>query len=321
MTRVLVYRAIGLGDFLTGVPALRALARAFPSAEVCLAAPAPLAPLASLTGAVRTFLPTAELEPPPWSGDPPDVAVDLHGRGPQSHRLLQALAPRRLIAFANPAVGVLGPRWRPDEHEVARWCRLLEESGIPADPGELDLAVPAAPPAVGAATVVHPGASAAGRRWPVDRFAAVAAQLSARGHSVVVTGVASEVAAARSVAVGAGLPDDRVLAGRLDLGDMAALVADARLVVCGDTGVGHLATAYRTPSVLLFGSMPPALWGPPAGRGEHRVIWHGEVADRPDENGQPHPAVLAITVEEVLAAVGEVERAGPQETARIRPQR
>src|SRR5687768_847662 len=321
MTRILVYRAIGLGDFLTGVPALRAVARAFPSAEICLAAPAPLAPLAPLTGAVRTFLPTGELAPPPWSGPPPALAVNLHGRGPQSHRLLQALRPRRLVAFANPDVGVLGPRWRPDEHEVARWCRLLEESGIPADPGDLDLAVPAVPPPVRAATVVHPGAAAPGRRWPVDRFAAVAAQLSARGHSVVVTGVPSEVSAARSVAVRAGLPDDRVLAGRLDLGDMAALVADARLVVCGDTGVGHLATAYRTPSVLLFGPMSPASWGPPAGRRAHRVIWHGELADRPARNGQPHPAVLAIPVAEVLAAVGEVDRAGPPAVARVRPQR
>ncbi len=318
MSRILVYRAIGLGDFLTAVPALRAVARAFPTAEVCLAAPAPLAPLALLTGAVRTFLPTAELAAPPWSGAPPGLVVNLHGRGPQSHRLLQALAPRRLVAFAHPDVGVVGPRWRPDEHEVARWCRLLEESGIPAAPDDLELAVPTAPPPVRAATVVHPGAAAPGRRWPVDRFAAVAAQLAEEGHSVVVTGVPSEVSAARSVAVRAGLPDDRVLAGRLDLGDMAALVADARLVVCGDTGVGHLATAYRTPSVLLFGPMPPASWGPPAGRREHRVIWHGELAGRPAGDGQPHPAVLAITVEEVLAAVADVDRAGPPAVAGIR---
>ena len=135
------------------------------------------------------------------------------------------------------------------------------------------------------------------------------------------TGGPSEVPAARAVAARAGRPDDRVLAGRLDLGDMAALVADARLVVCGDTGVGHLATAYRTPSVLLFGPMPPALWGPPAGRREHRVIWHGEAAGRPARTGYPDPALLAITVEEVLAAVGEVERAGPPAVGRIRPPR
>jgi ADP-heptose:LPS heptosyltransferase len=320
MTRILVYRAIGLGDFLTGVPALRAVARAFPSAEVCLAAPAPLAPLVPLTGAVRTFLPTAELAPPPWSGPPPELAVNLHGRGPQSHRLLQALAPRRLVAFADPEAGVHGPRWRPDEHEVTRWCRLLGESGIPADPGDLELPVPPVPPAVRGATVVHPGAGAPGRRWPVDRFAAVAAELEARGQHVVLTGLPAEEAVARSVAARSGLPAERVLAGRLDLGDLAALVTAARLVVCGDTGVGHLATACRTPSVLLFGPMSPALWGPPPGRREHRVIWHGGDDGGPDVDGEPHPALLAITVAEVLAAADDVVRAGPPATG-VRPRR
>jgi ADP-heptose:LPS heptosyltransferase len=168
--------------------------------------------------------------------------------------------------------------------------------------------------------VVHPGAAAPDRRWPVDRFAAVAAQLAARGHHVVVTGVPAELAAARAVAAGAGLPDDRILAGQLDLGAMAALVAAARLVICGDTGVGHLATAYRTPSVLLFGPMSPALWGPPAGRREHRVLWHGERTGRRAGDGEPHPALLAITVAEVLAGADELQRLGPQGVAGLRPQ-
>ena len=38
---------------------------------------------------------------------------------------------------------------------------------------------------------------------------------------------------------------------------MSAVVARARMVVCGDTGVAHLASAYGTPSVLLFG---PVWW-------------------------------------------------------------
>ncbi|MFP5369440.1 MAG: glycosyltransferase family 9 protein [Actinomycetes bacterium] len=306
--RVLLYRALGLGDFLTAVPAYRALARAFPAAEVCLAAPEQLRPLAALTGAVDVLLPTAELASPAWPGPAPDLVVNLHGRGPQSTRVLQELGSRRLVAFAREDLGVSGPRWRAEEHEVARWCRLLAESGIPADPADLDLGPPGEAPPVPAATVVHVGAAGAARRWPVDRFAAVARALADSGHAVVLTGVEAERSLALAVAGAAGLPADRVLAGRLGLGRMAALVAAARLVVCGDTGEAHLATAHGIPSVLLFGAMSPALWGPPPTRRQHRVLWHGELAAVPASAGTPHPALLAIGVEEVLDAVRVLER-------------
>jgi ADP-heptose:LPS heptosyltransferase len=309
LRRVLVYRALGLGDFLTAVPAYRAVARAFAAYDVSLAAPEALRPLARLTGAVDTFLPTAELAAPQSEGRAPDVVVNLHGSGPQSHRLLRAMRPTRLIAFARDDLGVPGPPWRPDEHEVARWCRLLTECGIDVDEEALDLRLPDAPPPVVAATVVHPGAAATSRRWPADRFAAVASSLVADGHDVVVTGTPAERALAASVAESAGLPDGQVLAGRLDLAAMAALVASARLVVCGDTGVAHLATAYRVASVLLFGPMSPALWGPPQ-RPQHRVLWHGELAAERVAGDTAHPALLAIDVAEVLAAVGALDLDG-----------
>ncbi|MDQ1619976.1 MAG: hypothetical protein QOE19_2545 [Actinomycetota bacterium] len=301
MSRVLLYRALGLGDFLTAVPAYRAVRRAFPAYDVVLAAPRPLQPLAVLSQAVDTFLPTAELAVPAWCGAAPEVAVNLHGSGPQSHQVLTALRPERLVAYASTGLGIAGPAWRADEHEVARWCRLLDESGIPAHPGDLDLAVPEQPSPRAAATVLHPGAADPARRWPAQRFAALARALRADGHDVVVTGVESERELAETVARAGGLDEDAVLAGGLDLEALAALVADARLVVCGDTGVAHLATAYRTPSVLLFGAMPPALWGPPAGRAEHTVLWHSELMTGRSATG-PHPALRAITVDEALAA-------------------
>lgn len=326
--RVLLYRALGLGDFLTGVPAYRAARRAHPDAEVVLAAPEALRPLALLTGAVDTFLSTPELATPAWSGEPPELVVNLHGSGPQSHRALLPLthpqewwlrAPNRpdslvetttlggvgrLVAYGRPELGVEGPDWRDDEHEVARWCRLVEWAGMPANPDDLGLAVPDVDPVVRGATVIHPGAADQSRRWPADRFASVAKQLSASGYRVVVTGVSDERALAESVADGAGLPASSVLAGSLDLSALAALVASARLVVCGDTGVAHLATAYGTPSVVLFGAMSPALWGPPVDRPQHVVLRHSELADAGTRPGQAHPALLEITVDEVLDAIG-----------------
>jgi ADP-heptose:LPS heptosyltransferase len=114
---------------------------------------------------------------------------------------------------------------------------------------------------------------------------------------------------AREVAEGAGLGEGAVLAGRTTTLELAAVVAGARVVVSGDTGMAHLATAYRRPSVVLFGPVSPALWGPPARAGEqgalHVVLWHG------DGTGDPwgtelDPALGKVTVEEVTAALDEL---------------
>jgi ADP-heptose:LPS heptosyltransferase len=292
---VLALRALGIGDLATAVPALRALRAAFPTRRLVLATPAWLAPLAELTGAVDrvAHLPglsgDASVLPRPW------VAVNLHGAGPQSHRLLAALHPQRLLAFRCPGPGHLdGPQWTDEEHEVARWCRLLEWYGIPAYPGDLALHVPVVPPPVPAATLVHPGSKWSGKRWPVRRFAQVARVLHRAGHRVVVTGSARERRLAERVAALAGLPPPRVLAGHTDVGALAALVAAARLVVSGDTGVAHLATAYGTASVVLFGPVPPARWAPPTDRDQHRVLW------------RPTGGLSAIGVSEVLDAVRAV---------------
>ncbi|HET6561996.1 MAG TPA: glycosyltransferase family 9 protein [Marmoricola sp.] len=305
MQRVLVLRALGLGDFLTGVPAMRALRRAFPEHEIVLGVPSALEPLVSLSGVADTVLDTGGLEPVAWSGEPPELAVNLHGRGPESHRLLAALAPRRLVAFGSPEEGHDGPSWTSDEHEVRRWCRLVESSlGLRADPAELHLEVPTTPPLVPDAVVVHPGAAYPARRWPCERFAQVARRACERGHTVVVTGGPDETGLAEEVRRGAGLPSSAVLAGRTDLVGLAALVASARLVVCGDTGMAHLASAYSTPSVVLFGPTSPSRWGPPAG-GPHVVLWHGDGTGDP-WGGSPDPALLRIGVEEVLGHVEEL---------------
>jgi hypothetical protein len=78
------------------VPAYQAVRRALPGHSIVLAAPGGLADLVPMTGATDELLPAAELEPVAWTGAPPDVAIDLHGRGPASHRLLAEAASRRV---------------------------------------------------------------------------------------------------------------------------------------------------------------------------------------------------------------------------------
>jgi len=295
----LALRALGLGDFLAGIPALKLLERAFPDHELVLAAPAVFAPLVDLVPAVDRLAPTGELMPLASEFQAVDVAVDLHGNGPASRHLLSDLAPHQLAGFANAAAGLVGPSWFAGEHEVRRWCRLVSEAfdvgpdpwpGVAGAVGVPSVSMPAG------LTIVHPGAAAESRRWPPERFAEVAIELRRRGHRVVVTGGATEHDLADRVADRSGAT---TMLG-LSLTELFALVAGARLVVSGDTGIAHVASNYRTLSVVLFGPVSPAAWGPPPDP-RHVVLFHG------DGRGDPHgtatdPSLLEITVHEVLDA-------------------
>jgi len=327
---ILVLRALGLGDLATAVPALRGLRAAYPAEPLALAAPAGLTPLIDLIGGVSAVVDTAGLGARLPADLHPSIAVNLHGSGPESHRLLQSVSPSKLWAFANVEAGHFdGPQWilpervaqttphpewvgpnvapepedgKPlstgEEHEVDRWCRMLRYYGVEADRHELGLAIPKieVPRRL---TIIHPGAKSGTRRWPPERFAAVARALRADGHKIVVTASGDERALAVRVAEAAGLTERDV--PTTTLGELAALVAHARLVISGDTGISHLATAYGTRSVTLFGPMSPRRWGPPD-RPYHRTLWKGTHSEPGDRPGPPHPALLAIEEKEVLEA-------------------
>jgi len=301
---VLVLRALGLGDAVSGVAALRGVRRAWPSGRLVLAAPEATGGWLRRLGLVDEVLPTSGLAPLDVTGrDGPTIAVNLHGRGPRSHQVLRATSPGRLVAFRCLEAGYDdGPAWRQDEHEVERWCRLVRTAGGPCGPEDLRL-----PRRVvrGRYVVVHPGAAAASRRWPAHRWTSVVDALVRRGVEVVVTGTTRErELCARVASVGA-----RDTSGALGLDDLADLVAGAMAVVCADTGVGHLATAYATPSVLLFGPTPPAWWGPAIDLDLHVVLWHG--GSSATSVGDPHASALdpvldRIGIGEVLDAVDHV---------------
>lgn len=300
VSTVLVLRALGLGDLLTGIPALRGIRRAYPDAHVVLATRAELAGLAMFTGAVDEVVPAPGLGELRWRKGSPDVAVNLHGSGPESIADLLATDPGTLITHRHADYpDIAGAPWCDDIHEVDRWCRLLEQHGIDCDAADLGIGRPAGYPPRPGVVVVHPGAAFAARRWPAERFAAVARELRAAGRRVVVTGSSAEIDLAHDVAHQAGIPESDVLAGQLDVLAMVAQIADCQLLICGDTGVGHIATATGTPSVLVFGPTPPSRWGP-RGQGPHVTVWAGEGGD--PHGDRPHPGLLLITAARVVEA-------------------
>ena len=112
------------------------------------------------------------------------------------------------------------------------------------------------------------------------------------GHTVVVTGTSGESALCSTVATAHPRVTDAC--GRL------------ALVLSADTGVAHLATAHGTPSVVLFGPTPPALWGPAIDQERHIVIWHPHSGDPPGNAHGPELdlRLARVEVDEVVGAAG-----------------
>ncbi len=293
-----MFRALKLGDLLCAVPALRAIRAALPRAEVTLVGLPWAAEFADrFHRYVDRFIPF-----PGWPGLPErpvdtaavpgflaavraerfDLAIQLHGSGPVVNPLVERFGARRTAGFHLPGDDCPFPAtfrpWPDRGLEVERLLLLTDHLGFPRQGDHLEFPVtPADEAAVagfvlspGGYAVVHPGASVAERRWPADRFAAVADALAERGLQAVVTGTAGEAPLAADLAARARC-DVLDLAGRTDLGATAALLRDARVLVCNDTGVSHVAAGVRCPSVVLSTGDNPARWAP-ADRRRHRVL-------------------------------------------------
>lgn len=332
MRRIAVFRALQLGDLLCTVPALRALRRAAPQARITLIglpwASSLVARYGMLVDDFIAFpgypgMPEAEPQPDALPrffaaarAQEFDLAIQLHGSGGLTNPLTQRLGAKRIAGFylegdPCPDAGTF-LQWNPREHEVLRYLRLLARLGISADgdqlefplrPGdhaELALAAPSLQP--GSHVCIHPGARLPSRRWPPQRFADVADGLAADGWTVIVTGAADEqpLTAAVLEAMKAPAID---LTGRTSLGGLAALLAGARLLVCNDTGVSHVAAAVRAPSVVVCSGADPDRWAP-LDRERHRVL-HADVSCRPcAHHACPigHPCALGVSSGQVLSA-------------------
>jgi ADP-heptose:LPS heptosyltransferase len=108
----------------------------------------------------------------------------------------------------------------------------------------------------------NPGVEMAGKRWPAERYAAIARSLEATGLEVYLSGNLPDNAVAREVAAEAKLPDSRLLVGTLDLAHLVAALRQAALFVGPDTGVSHLAAAVGTPTIAIFGPTNPRRYRP-----------------------------------------------------------
>lgn len=300
--RIVILRALQLGDLLCAVPAFRAIRSAWPGAEVVLVglpwARAFVERFAIYLDGFREFpgypglpeIPPDEARYAEFAAairaEGFDLAIQLHGSGSYVNRIIADLGARRSAGFHRPGDVVPDPElfipWPEAGLEINRLLALVEALGCPARGDHLEFPVRTADREAlhaiggvadltpGAYICVHPGASVPERRWPAEHFAAVADALAARDFRVVLTGSAAEAGLTRAVA-GAMAAPALDLAGRTDLGALAALIDGARLMVSNDTGVAHLAVARKVPSVIVSTGDNPARWAP-IDRSRHRVL-------------------------------------------------
>ncbi len=281
--RIAVLRANGLGDFLLATPALRALSKGFPRAEITyLALPWLQAflrgryPYLHRVEAVPRY--TGIHEPAPGDAGPAeapeafftrmqaarfDLAIQMHGGGAESNPFVAKLAARQTLGLTAPGSLPLehNLRYHYYQHEICRYLELVGKLGVAPDGMETDLPVMAHDrarlvqvwqPGGARYAVVHAGAGDPRRRWPPERFARVAEHLHARhGCEVVLTGGGGEASLIAQVKAACRAPVVD-LRDRLDLGAMAALVEGAALLVANDTGPAHMAYALQVRAVIIF---------------------------------------------------------------------
>jgi ADP-heptose:LPS heptosyltransferase len=289
--RIAILRPLFLGDLLCAVPAFRSLRQRFPSAEITLIGLPWAQEFIARCQYLDRLLPFGG-----WPGIPEvavdpervarfvdqaqaarfDLALQMHGTGRTTNDIVAALGARFAAGYGpdgDSRLDIVLP-WRDEDHEIDRCLRIvgalggevtdrrLEFTLTPGDDGAALRSFGALPPLPGPIIGLHPGAKEPARRWPPEHFAELGNILAHEiGARLVITGTAGEANLARVICDRLTVPA-LDLTGRTDLGGFAAVIKRLDLLVTNDTGASHLAAAFRTPSVVLFGPTRPSRWAP-----------------------------------------------------------
>ena len=335
LSAILILKPCCLGDVLLATPVVAALRRAFPQARIDFAVGPWARPMVAGNPHLDGLLDTGPVGSGPFSwrdylrlvkriragryevcfvldrsplltllpylaGVPHRVGLDSAGRGfPLTVPV--PVKPKHEAELYLDTVRALGlaverPRleFYPAEEDRRRAEELL--CGCQAPDSARPLVV--IHPGGGA----NPGMSLPAKRWPPERFSALAERFGAEGAQVLlVGGPEEEKIAARIKSAMRHAPTD--LTGRLSWGQLGALLERAALFIGHDTGAMHLAVASGTPVVALFGPSDPRLYGP---YGEKSAfLWHAVGCNpcfwqgRWKEDCRRFKCIEAITVEEV----------------------
>lgn len=268
--RILVVHHLLLGDALMLTPLLKKLRLRFPEAAIDMLCPEPYLPLfAARPYGVRALVynPRSVMNHLRLFRE---AGYDL-ALVPGDNRwswVAKALGARWVVAFAGDSPAY--KNWpvnqfaslpvTPESWGDITTCLVDGDFDSPFEAGEWP-----APSVAGVGLqvptpycVLHLGASSPHKHWATENWQRLAAWAEAAGLHVVLSAGAGE-----QWLVDLMDPNGRYtnLAGRLDLAQLWGLLAGARILICPDTGVMHLARLTGTPTVALFGPGSPVISG------------------------------------------------------------
>ncbi len=156
--------------------------------------------------------------------------------------------------------------------------------------------------------IIHPASSHKTQRWYPEKFAAVADQLQERcSATIIFTGSTMDVEQVHQITAFMKTKKYMDLAGKTNFWEFASLIKNAGLLLAVDTSAIHIASAYSTPTIALFGPTIPVFWGPTSKKS--KVIQHNNVCTgcrRYECIIKTHECMKTITPEEVISAVKEI---------------
>ncbi len=321
---ILIVRLGALGDVVHAVPAAAALRKAFPEAGIDWLVEAKHRDIVDLVTAIDR---TVTLDSPTLAGwttvlralrrTSYDIAIDLQGLL-KSAVLARGSGAARVVGFSIWHLREKTARpFYSDAHEaegghvIAKNLRLLRAVGVEDDEIRFPLADVASPaleqlrqriPADRPFALLNAGAAWPNKRWPPERFGELASFLrDACGLTPVVLWGPGEEQLADTVI--AASSNTAIAAPATGIADLVAIARASALVVSGDTGPLHIATAVGTPTVSLFGPTDPARNGPYAAEDEV-VSRYGACGCQYDRRCHESSWCLGeVTAAEVCAAV------------------
>jgi len=327
--KLLVVRLSSLGDIVHSLPGIAAIRAAVPDAEIHWLVARVWAPVLEGSPVANRLIyfdrgktfriagTVGELRAERY-----DTAVDFQGLYKSAMLTLFSGAARRVgfhrlsarepgaAIFYNDRVHAGGP------HRVQKNLSLAERFGAPRD------AEPKFPFRVSDAAaqsvrerlaaqgidkywVALPGGGWVGKLWPAERYGALCREVERRLglRALLIGGVGEQSLADAAIAVAAPAVPIRF---PTTLPELMAVLARARFVVGGDTGPVHLAAALGVPVVGLYGPTDPAQTGPYT----KKAVIVRNAQDHETSyrfSASPSRTMLSITVEQVIAAVEQVQ--------------